>query len=84
MRDFAILLLRATVGGFLAGHGAQKLFGAFDGDGLDDTGRHMESLGLKPGRRWALVAGLMTGGAPPAHLTAAGIDVNRYSPARFR
>lgn len=32
----------------------------------------------------ALVAGLMTGGAPPAHLTAAGIDVNRYSPARFR
>jgi putative oxidoreductase len=58
MRDFGLLILRLTLGGLLAGHGAQKLFGAFEGHGIQGTGAFMEKLGLAPGERWALTAGL--------------------------
>jgi putative oxidoreductase len=58
MRDFGILLLRVTVGGLLAGHGSQKLFGAFEGHGIKGTGQFFEALGLQPGERWAATAGL--------------------------
>jgi putative oxidoreductase len=41
------------------GHGAQKLFGAFGGHGLEGTGGFFESaLGLKPGKRHATAAGV--------------------------
>ncbi|MGH3579688.1 MAG: DoxX family membrane protein, partial [Mycobacterium sp.] len=53
MKDLGLLALRVTTGGLLAGHGAQKLFGTFGGHGLEGTGGFMESLGLKPGQRWA-------------------------------
>lgn len=53
-----LLVLRAAVGGLMAGHGAQKLFGSFSGPGLQGTGGFMESLGLRPGKRWAWLAGL--------------------------
>ncbi len=33
------LLLRAAVGGFFIGHGTQKLFGWFGGQGLKSHGR---------------------------------------------
>ena len=57
------LLLRATVGGFFIGHGTQKLFGWFGGYGLDGTGQFFEKIGIRPGRRNALAAGLSeTGG----------------------
>jgi len=46
-----------TAGGLLAGHGAQKLFGVFGGYGLEGTGGWLESIGLKPGRTWAMMAG---------------------------
>jgi putative oxidoreductase len=42
----------------MAGHGAQKLFGSFSGPGLEGTSGFMEMLGLKPGRLWAVLAGL--------------------------
>jgi len=58
MKDIALLLLRLTLGGLLVGHGAQKLFGAFGGHGIEGTGGFMEKLGLKPGERWATLAGL--------------------------
>ena len=58
MQDLGPLILRLTLGGFLAGHGAQKLFGAFGGHGLEGTGHFMEQLGFRPGRQWALTAGL--------------------------
>jgi putative oxidoreductase len=51
------LLLRATVGGFFLGHGAQKLFGSFGGQGLKGTAESFESLGLKPGTAHATAAG---------------------------
>jgi putative oxidoreductase len=46
-----------TVGGLLAGHGAQKLFGSFGGYGLEGTAGWLETLGLKPGKAWAALAG---------------------------
>jgi putative oxidoreductase len=63
--DTGLLLLRVVVGVLLAGHGAQKLFGWFGGHGLDGTGGFFEKLGFKPGKPWALIAGLseFTGGA---------------------
>jgi len=50
------------VGGFFVGHGTQKLFGWFGGNGLDATAAHFESLGLRPGRRHALAAGTAEAG----------------------
>src|SRR5207245_5216835 len=43
MRDLGLLVLRLTVGGLLAGHGAQKLFGWFGGFGLKGTAGWVES-----------------------------------------
>ena len=58
MRSIGRLLLRLTVGGFFFGHGTQKLFGWFGGHGLEPTGQFFESLGMRPGRRNALAAGV--------------------------
>jgi putative oxidoreductase len=58
MGNLAVLILRTVVGGLLAGHGAQKLFGHFNGPGLEGTSGFMEMLGLRPGRPWAILAGL--------------------------
>src|SRR2546422_5640363 len=61
--DIGLLLLRLTVGLTLAAHGGQKLFGWFSGSGLDATGEALATLGFHPGRRYALMAGLVeTGG----------------------
>ncbi|HEY2571485.1 MAG TPA: DoxX family protein [Solirubrobacteraceae bacterium] len=57
------LLLRTTVGGFFIGHGTQKLFGWFGGNGLEGTAEGFDQLGLRPAKANALAAGLAeTGG----------------------
>src|SRR4051812_20985562 len=56
--EFGLLLLRVTVGLTMSAHGAQKLFGWFNGPGLDATARGMEALGFHPGKRHAAMAGL--------------------------
>jgi putative oxidoreductase len=57
--DLGLLTLRLGVGGALAAHGAQKLFGWFGGYGPDGTGQWMESLGFPgPGKRNAMLAGV--------------------------
>ncbi len=53
LRDVGLLILRVTMGGLLAGHGSQKLFGWFSGPGLKGTSGWLESMGLKPGTYWA-------------------------------
>ena len=58
MRDLGLLLLRLVVGGLLAGHGAQKLFGWFGGPGPEGVAGWLESMGLRPGHFWARLAGI--------------------------
>lgn len=58
MTSLALFVLRAAVGGLLAGHGAQKLFGWSGGGGPEGTAKLMASLDLRPPRRWALAAGI--------------------------
>ena len=53
-----MLLLRLGAGGMLAAHGAQKLFGSFDGPGIEGMSGYLESMGLKPGKSWATMAGI--------------------------
>lgn len=55
--DFALLMLRGTLGTLMAGHGAQKLFGWFGGPGLKGTSGWVGSMGLRPARYWGLAAG---------------------------
>lgn len=78
--DLGLLMVRVPAGLLLAGHGAQKLFGWFGGDGLDATGTAFESMGYPRGRAMATLAGtseigagagLVTGLATP--LAAAGV-----------
>src|SRR6185295_19805757 len=53
-----LLVLRLVVGLAIAAHGSQKLFGWFGGHGLAGTGGFFEMLGFRPGRTFALAAGL--------------------------
>ena len=54
----ALLIARLLLGGALFAHGAQKLFGWFGGYGIAGTGGFMESLGFRPGKVHATLAGL--------------------------
>ncbi|CAM3487095.1 DoxX family protein [Hydrogenibacillus schlegelii] len=55
--DAGLLIIRLFVGLIVAAHGAQKLFGWFGGHGLGGVGGWLESLGFRPGRLWAALAG---------------------------
>jgi putative oxidoreductase len=55
--DIGLLLLRLLIGGLLAAHGAQKLFGWFSGHGIQGTADFLESLGWRPGRTFAILLG---------------------------
>jgi len=61
--DLGLLLLRLVLGALLVGHGSQKLFGAFGGHGLEGTGGFFASIGFRPGKPMAFVAGLTELGA---------------------
>lgn len=50
------LIARGVIGGIFIGHGTQKLFGWFDGPGLEGATQMMDKLGLRPGRRNAVAA----------------------------
>jgi putative oxidoreductase len=56
------LLTRITIGLLFIGHGTQKLFGWFGGGGPAKTGEFFEEVGLRPGRRNALVSGTAEAG----------------------
>jgi putative oxidoreductase len=71
VRHFGLLIARVVFGCYLAVHGAQKLFGSFNGSGPDKTGGFFEQIGIRPGKPMAYLAGAseLTGGV----LTATGI-----------
>lgn len=56
--EAGLLLIRVVLGGILAVHGAQKLFGWFGGPGLAGTKGWLESMGFKPARLHSVVVGL--------------------------
>ena len=70
-RDLGLFALRMGVGGSLAAHGAQKLFGWFGGAGLEQTGATFAKLGFRPGKLNAIAAGL--GEAGGGALLAVGL-----------
>lgn len=52
--DLALVILRVVVGLYLAAHGAQKLFGWFNGPGLKGSEGFLGGmLGFRPARLWA-------------------------------
>ncbi|GGV31905.1 DoxX family protein [Streptomyces spectabilis] len=56
--DLGLLLLRVAVGLTMAGHGTQKLFGWFDGGGLNGTAEYFAADGYKAAKAMAWVAAL--------------------------
>jgi len=57
-RDVALLIGRTVLGGYLAAHGAQKLFGSFGGPGIEKAAVGFDQIGLRPGKVTARAAGL--------------------------
>ncbi|MFC4126301.1 DoxX family protein [Nocardia rhizosphaerae] len=56
--DAGLLVLRVGVGATMAAHGTQKLFGWFDGGGLDGTDRFFTASGYPSGKFFPVLAGL--------------------------
>lgn len=54
--DLALAILRVVAGLVIAAHGAQKVFGAFGGTGLEKWTGNVAALGFRPARVWALAA----------------------------
>lgn len=67
----ALLVLRATFGGLMIGHGAQKAFGWFGGPGLTGTKGWLQSMGYPAEQPWAEAAALSEFGG--GVLTALGL-----------
>lgn len=58
MVSIGLLIIRLVFGLTFAAHGTQKLFGWFGGYGIAGTGGWLESIGIKPGKFNAAMAGL--------------------------
>ncbi|MHB1016956.1 MAG: DoxX family protein [Coriobacteriia bacterium] len=56
--SLGLLVIRLVFGLTFAAHGTQKLFGWFGGYGIEGTGGYFESIGIKPGKPMAALAGL--------------------------
>ena len=69
--DVGLLILRMVVGLYLAGHGAQKLFGWFEGPGMEKLTGAFRTMGLRPAPFWAFMAGISEFGG--GVLTALGL-----------
>src|SRR5712692_228010 len=58
MLNVGLLILRLGVGLIVAGHGAQKLFGWWEGPRITGFAGGLEKMGIRPPRFWAVAAGL--------------------------
>ena len=58
LSSLGLLIIRLVFGLTFAAHGTQKLFGWFGGYGVEGTGGFFESIGVKPGKPMAVLAGL--------------------------
>jgi putative oxidoreductase len=61
--DLGLLIVRVLIGGLFIGHATGKLFGWFGEGGVKGTGAFFESVGYKPGKELAIVAGILELGA---------------------
>lgn len=57
MLSVGLLMVRVVVGLTLAAQGAQNLFGWFNGPGIPGFGDRLGSIGIRPPRLWAVLAG---------------------------
>jgi putative oxidoreductase len=71
LNDVGLLILRVVIGLYLAGHGAQKLFGWFEGSGMEKLTSGLGTMGLRPAPFWAFMAGISEFGG--GVLTALGL-----------
>jgi putative oxidoreductase len=58
MFALGLLILRLVVGGILAAHGAQKLFGWWGGPGINGWTGAMTRMRIRPARPWAWISAL--------------------------
>ena len=56
MIDLASLVLRLGIGGMFMAHGAQKLFGAFGGSGIQGFSQMLSGMGFTSPLFWAYLA----------------------------
>ncbi len=63
VRDLSLLAVRLVLGGSIAAHGAQKMFGAFGGSGIEGASKMMGSLGFDPPERFARMAAATESGS---------------------
>lgn len=56
--SIGVFIIRLVVGLTFMGHGSQKLFGWFEGGGIKGTAGFFESIGVKPQKPMAVLAGL--------------------------
>ncbi|MHB8245300.1 MAG: DoxX family protein [Acidimicrobiales bacterium] len=61
LRDLGLFIARSAVGGTIAAHGFQKLFGWFGGRGIDGTAEGFAKLGFEPARQFAIASGITEG-----------------------
>ncbi|WP_428647857.1 DoxX family protein [Roseibium sp.] len=59
VQNISWLAFRVTTGALLMPHGAQKLFGAFGGGGLEGTSKFFESVGYSAPDLFALLVGVV-------------------------
>ncbi len=60
-RDLGLFAARAALGGTLAAHGFQKLFGMFGGGGIEGTAAAFEQMGFDMPRQSAIASGVCEG-----------------------
>jgi putative oxidoreductase len=58
MLSLGLLILRLAVGLTIAGHGAQKMFGWWEGPRISGFSAGLERMGVRPGRPFAVLSAL--------------------------